>query len=80
MRIAFMSVLAFLWAGAASAAQSGCLEPGDSEFVYPIGNIIKYCGDQRADNSCGQYLCTRCQGNAGWSDDYVCSKPDRVMK
>jgi hypothetical protein len=61
------------------AAQAGCIEPGDSDFYYPVGNIIKYCGKARPGEGglCDEYLCTRCQANGNWSDDYVCSKPDR---
>jgi hypothetical protein len=63
----------------ALAGQAGCIEPGDSDFYYPVGNIIKYCGKEREGGGglCDQYLCTRCQPNGDWSEDYVCSKPDR---
>ena len=80
MRILVAIALLLASSAAASSAQRGCDEPGDSDFVYPVGNIIKFCGDQRADNTCAKYLCTRCQPNGNWSEDYVCSKPDRIQK
>ena len=61
------------------ATLSGCLEPGDSDFYYPVGNIIKYCADERDDHTCAQFLCTRCQANGNWTEDYVCSKPERPV-
>jgi hypothetical protein len=82
LRLRFViSVLILLASSAAaSSARRGCDEPGDSQFVYPVGNLIKFCGDQRADYTCAKYLCTRCQANGNWSEDYVCSKPDRVRR
>jgi hypothetical protein len=80
MRIILATLLVIAWINSAASAQNGCLEPGDSDFVYPVGNIIKFCDEQRADNTCAKYFCTRCQSNGNWSEDYVCSKPDRVYK
>jgi hypothetical protein len=52
MRIILATLLVFAWIDSAASAQNGCLEPGDSDFVYPVGNIIKFCGEQRQQIIC----------------------------